>query len=168
MQAKYKELSKKALQGGASNVSCINTSSIVFDPRALLKCRFGCKRWGKYWTCPPNLSLSQEEFQAALDCYQTAMLLQASDPLLSQNISLEIEKEAMLVWHCHYAFAMALCVQCDECAYPEPCLYPHLARPAMDAFGIDIEKTVKAAGFELQFDSNGKLLPSWFSLVLIQ
>jgi hypothetical protein len=84
------------------------------------------------------LWLQGKSWLAILDCYQTAMLLQASDPLLSQNICLEIEKEAMLVWQCPYAF------------------------------GIDIKKTLQAAGFELQLDPHGKLLPSWFSMVLIQ
>ncbi len=41
---------------------------------------------------------------------------------------------------CGFAFALALCVQCEECAYPEPCLHPHLARPAMDAYGMDVGK----------------------------
>ncbi|MFP4588027.1 MAG: DUF2284 domain-containing protein [Desulfohalobiaceae bacterium] len=69
-------------------------------------------------------------------------------------------KEAILVWNCHYAFAMTLCVLCKQCAYPKSCLYPHLARPAMSAFGIDIDKTLKAAGFAVQLDPNGELVPS--------
>lgn len=168
MEKLYKKLINKALGGGASKAVLFDASSIVFDPRSLLKCRFGCKRWGRYWTCPPNLSLTQEQFKEALRCYQSAILIQASDPLLSQNVSLEVEKEAMLTWGCHYAFALTLCVQCDECVFPEPCVYPHRARPSMDAFGIDIGKTVQAAGFEVEFDQQGRLLPCWYSMVLIQ
>ena len=168
MQKLYKALKERALQSGANKAVIIETSQIVFDPRSFLKCRFGCKRWGNYWTCPPNLSLSQEQFLEAFNCYQYAIIIQASDPLLSQQVSLEVEKQAMLTWNCHYAFALVLCVQCEECAYPEPCRYPHLARPAMDAFGVDIGKTAQNVSLEVEFDKDGQLLPCWYSMVLIQ
>jgi predicted metal-binding protein len=78
-----------------------------------------------------------------------------------------IEKEAMLTMGCSFAFAMVLCVECEECAYPDPCRYPHLARPSMDAYGIDIGKTLEPLNFKVEFDAEGKLLPAWYSMVLI-
>ena len=37
----------------------------------------------------------------------------------------------------------------------------------MDAYGMDIGKTVEPLGFEVAFDPDGKLLPAWYSMVLI-
>lgn len=167
MEKKFENLAQKARDLGANAAGLIRTDSIVFDPRSFLKCRFGCNRWGKYWTCPPHMEISYEQFTAAFDRYQTALIIQASSPKKSQEITLEIEKEAMLSNQCTFAFAMVLCVMCDECAYPEPCKFPHLARPSMDAYGIDIGKTVEPLGLKTTFDENGKLLPSWYSMVLL-
>jgi predicted metal-binding protein len=103
----------------------------------------------------------------AFSQYETAMIIKTAAPSVGQDVTLAIEKEAMLTSAATFAFAMALCVQCEECAYPDPCLYPHLARPSMDAYGVDIGKTIEPLGFNVAFDPEGKLLPAWYSLVLI-
>ena len=163
----YDHLIKKALEAGAIDARLLETNRVVFDPRSHLKCRFGCGRWGKYWTCPPHLATSSGNFQEAFDRYKTAMILKTADPKKGQEVTLAIEREAMLSGGCIFAFGLALCVQCEACAYPEPCRYPHLARPAMDAFGVDIGKTVEPLGFQVKFDKEGKLLPAWYSMVLL-
>lgn len=163
----YDSLAKKALELGAIEARCFETGQIVFDPRSHLKCRFGCGRWGKYWTCPPHLVLSPERFKEAFDRFRTAMMIQTRDPKKGQEVALALEKEAMLSFGAIFAFALVLCVQCEECAYPEPCRSPHLARPAMDAFGVDIGKTIEPLGFFVEFDKEGKLLPAWYSMVLL-
>ncbi|MCF8038688.1 MAG: DUF2284 domain-containing protein [Desulfohalobiaceae bacterium] len=49
----YDPLMEKAIELGASAARILLTDQIVFDPRSHLKCRFGCSRWGNFWTCPP-------------------------------------------------------------------------------------------------------------------
>ncbi len=167
MGKKLETLVEKAATLGAAEAMLMETDQIVFDSRSHLKCRFGCGRWGKYWTCPPNMHITQENFMEAFSRYTTAIIFKTSDPKKGQEVSLAIEKEAMLSNGCMFAFAMALCVQCEECAFPDPCLYPHMARPAMDAYGVDIGKTVEPLGFKVELDPDGKLLPAWYSLVLL-
>ena len=168
MNSQFDELTKKAVELGALEAKLLPTDAIVFDPRSFLKCRFGCSRYGGNWTCPPNLNLSPERFMEAFERYETAIMIKSAEPKISQEVTLAIEKEAMLTCGCMFAFAMALCVQCETCAFPDPCLYPNLARPTMDAYGIDIGKTVEALGFDkVEFDREGKLLPAWYSMVLI-
>lgn len=99
--------------------------------------------------------------------YKNAIIIKTPDPKKGQEVALAMEKEAMLSQGCQFSFAMALCVQCEECAYPDPCLFPHLARPAMDAYGVDIGKTLKPLGFKVEFDKQGKLLPAWYGMVLL-
>ncbi|MDM8556470.1 DUF2284 domain-containing protein [Desulfococcaceae bacterium HSG7] len=167
MEEKYQALIEKAVELGATQAKLIDTQKIVFDPRSYLKCRFGCNRWGKYWTCPPHLDISPEMFMEAFEQYKQAIIIKTTDPKIGQEVSVNIEKEAMLTHGCSFAFAMALCVQCDECAYPDPCLFPHLARPSMDAYGVDIGKTLEPLGFKVEFDKKGALLPAWYSMVLV-
>lgn len=168
MDRNIKTLINYALAQGALVAEPINTEQIVFDPRSHLKCRFGCNRWGKFWTCPPHLNLTQEQFLEAFKKYQTAIFIRTADPEKGQKVALAVEKEAMLSYNYQFAFAMVLCVQCDSCSYPESCRYPHLARPAMDAYGVDIGQTVQQLGLQVEFDKNGKLLPAWYSLVLLK
>lgn len=163
----YQPLVQKALDLGALEARLIDTQAIVFDARSFLKCRFGCNRWGRYWTCPPHLSISPESFMEAFAQYSKALIIQTADPRKGQDVTLAIEKEAMLIGKSPFAFAMVLCVQCETCAYPEPCIFPHLARPSMDAYGIDIGATVAPLGFKVEFDPQGRLLPAWYSMVLV-
>ena len=163
----FASLVDKALELGASTAKLIDIDQIVFDPRSALKCRFGCNRWGKYWTCPPHLSISQEGFMEALKNYHQALIFAAPEPKSGQKVGLALEKEAMLALRSYFAFAMVLCVKCDECSYPEPCRFPHLARPSMDAYGIDIGRTVEPLGLKCEFDREGKLIPVWYGMVLL-
>ena len=167
MEEKYQALIEKAVELGATQAKLIDTQNIVFDPRSYLKCRFGCNRWGKFWTCPPHLDISPEMFMEAFEQYKQAIIIKTTDPKMGQKVAVNIEQEAMLTHGCSFAFAMALCVQCDECAYPDPCLFPHLARPSMDAYGVDIGKTLEPLGFKVEFDKKGALLPAWYSMVLV-
>ena len=167
MTEKYAALAAKAVALGATEARLIETDRIIFDPRSFLKCRFGCNRWGKYWTCPPHMGITSAQFMESFSRYKMGLVIQSPDPTISQEVTLAIEKEAMMTHGCMYAFAMVLCVQCEECAYPAPCHHPHLARPSMDAYGMDIAETVALLNFEVRFDPNGQLLPAWYSMVLL-
>ena len=94
-------------------------------------------------------------------------MFQTTDPKAGQEVGLAVEKEAMLSYNCTYAMAPVLCVQCDQCAFPNPCNFPHLARPLMDAYGMDIGKTIEPLGLKVEFDKDGKLLPAWYGMVLL-
>ncbi|MBI5603602.1 MAG: DUF2284 domain-containing protein [Deltaproteobacteria bacterium] len=168
METKYAGLVKKGLELGAQEAKTLSAAKIIFDSRAFLKCRFGCNRWGKYWTCPPHTNFSPQMFREAFSNYQEAIFIKTVDPKMGQEIAVALEKEAMLSYGCQFAFAMAMCVQCETCAFPEPCRYPHLARPSMDGFGVDIGKTLEPLGFKVEFDKNGEFLPAWYSMVLLE
>ncbi len=163
----YETLIDRSIELGSIEARLVPTNEIVFDDRAFLKCRFGCNRWGKYWTCPPNLALTPERFMDAFEKYDQSIFIKASDPGLGQEAAVAIEKEAMLSHGCMFAFAMAMCVQCEECAFPDPCRHPHLARPSMDGYGVDIGKTLEPLGFKVELDKKGEFLPVWYVMVLL-
>ena len=99
--------------------------------------------------------------------YSVALVIKTADQKLGQDVSVAIEKEAFISHGAAFAFALALCVKCEECAYPDPCLYPDLARPSMDAYGVDIGKTLEPLNFNIEFSKDGELLPAWYSMVLL-
>lgn len=167
MEDKFLELVERAEELGANAAKLITTDQIHFDARSRLKCRFGCNRWGRFWTCPPNTNVSQEQFMEAFELYTHGLVIQCAEPKKSQEITLALEKEAVFNCGSTFAFALALCVACEECAFPEPCLHPELARPTMDGYHMDIGRTVEPLGFEVKFDVGGQLLPAWYSMVLL-
>jgi predicted metal-binding protein len=167
LERSLEDLVHEAVRLGATDAKLLKREDIVFDPRSFLKCRFGCNRWGKYWTCQPNIGITPDQFQAALERYRTAIAIQSTDPRISQEVTLAIEKKAMLEYGALYSFALVLCVMCEKCAFPDPCRFPHLARPAMDGLGVDIMKTLEPLGFKVAFDAQGALLPAWYSMVLL-
>ena len=71
----YEALIDKSIELGAIEAKLVPSTEIVFDDRAFLKCRFGCNRWGKYWTCPPNLELSREQFMTAFEKYEQSIFI---------------------------------------------------------------------------------------------
>jgi predicted metal-binding protein len=168
MKKELQRLAEKAVELGAEEAQIIDAEAIVFDSRSFLKCRFGCNRWGRYWTCPPNLEISPEKFQEAFSLYSKAIILKTTDAKTGQDVALKVEKEAMLSYQCMHAFAMVLCVWCEECSHPEPCRFPHLARPSMDAYGIDIGRTVEPLGMKVEYNDQGQMLPCWYSMVLLE
>lgn len=167
MDQSLSELLEFAKSSGAMEAKLIPVNDIVFDRRSILKCRFGCNRWGKYWTCSPNIGISVDEFKEIVACYRTAIILKCSDPKSAQEITLALEKKAILEYGAVFAFALLLCVQCEKCAFPEPCRFPEKARPSMDGLGIDVVQTVKSLGFRVKFDKVGNLLPGWYTMVLL-
>ena len=74
MEKKLDYLVDKAVELGASEAKVIKTEGIVFDSRSYLKCRFGCGRWGKYWTCPPHLDITPERFEQLCDEFRSPHL----------------------------------------------------------------------------------------------
>jgi predicted metal-binding protein len=65
-------------------------------------------------------------------------------------------------------FSGGTCTLCDECVtkHPgEPCRHPFQARPAMEAVGIDVIKTVEKAGFKAAAPTMDKLLV--YGMVLV-
>jgi hypothetical protein len=37
----------------------------------------------------------------------------------------------------------------------------------MDGYGVDIGRTVESIGFKVEFDKEGKMLPVWYVMVLL-
>jgi predicted metal-binding protein len=157
-----------ALEMGAAHAVAIRASDIVLDPRTYLKCMYGCKDWGRNWTCPsaPG-AIKPWDFKNILRRYKSAILVHCAEKKLSQKISYELERQAFLDG-LYFAFSMSDCSLCEQCAHPEPCRVPRQARPAMQALGIDVYATARRQGLPL-FPLKDETEPqNWYSLVLME
>ena len=94
MTQNYQGLIDKSIELGAEDAKLIDTAKVIFDPRSHLKCRFGCNRWGKFWTCPPHNGISQKMFMESYAKYNVGLVIKTTNAKLGQDISLAIEKEA--------------------------------------------------------------------------
>jgi predicted metal-binding protein len=71
---KFVFLKDLALELGASVAKVIPANEIVVENRVVLKCRVGCKHYGKTLMCPPY-SPSVDEFRKSLSEYSYALVL---------------------------------------------------------------------------------------------
>lgn len=139
-----------------------------------------CSNFGNSWGCPP-FDFDTEDF---LRQYKHAHLMVAkmtpSDDdipvedtqrfILPERIKIERELLEMERKYGGRAFAyIGKCLHCNDgiCTRKcdKPCLHPEKVRPSLEAFGLDIEMTLKELfGIELLWGKDGKL-PEYLVLV---
>jgi predicted metal-binding protein len=161
---------QQALKMGAKNAVRFEIGDIVFDPRVVLKCIFGCGDFGRNHTCPYQKSpLAMKEYEEIFSRYKWGIIFGCADKNTSQKISFEIERLCFLDGY-YFAFSLSDCGLCKECSKVsgEPCRVPAKARPAFHSVGIDVFKTVKKFDLPLYVaqDQNAEL--NWYSAVFVE
>ena len=129
--------------------------AVAVDPRAVptaewvrWKCQYGCGGYGRRLGCPPH-SPTPTQTLALLDGYTVGVLAHFAGELRPSGVMVAAEREAFLDGH-HKAFALGEgpCRLCEACNL-ERCAHPAQARPSMEACGIDVFATARAAGFPI-------------------
>lgn len=163
------QLQGKAIELGADHAVIFNLEQIVFDPRTLLKCMFGCSDWGHGHTCPSKPgSLKPWEYQKIFEKYQWGIIVHSTSKKVSQEISFKLEQEAFLAGH-YFAFSLSDCAVCGECSgfKGKACIDPRRARPAFHSVGIDVFATVKQFGLPLSTLADESEEQNWYSAVFV-
>ncbi|HEX9912659.1 MAG TPA: DUF2284 domain-containing protein [candidate division Zixibacteria bacterium] len=170
---KYRDLAKKS---GAVWVKIINPENVVAAEWVRLKCQYGCNRYGTCLTCPPY-SPTPEQTKRMLKDYSKALIMVYDIPpernernlrkKLRRDVA-KIEKEIFLDGH-YKAFGMACgpCNLCKVCNLSYPCKFEDLARPSMEACGIDVYQTLANTGYELKVVKSYEEGCKFCSLILI-
>ena len=161
---------QQALDMGAKNAVRFEIGDIVFDPRVVLKCLFGCEDFGRGHTCPYQKSpLNMKEYEEIFAKYSWGIIIGCADKAVSQKISYEIERTCFLDGY-YFAFSLSDCGLCKVCTkiHDEPCRVPAKARPAFHAVGIDVFKTVHKFGLPLYVATNPDAEINWYSAVFIE
>ena len=159
---------------GAANAKIIKTEEIPVDERVPLKCQIpSCFGYGTSAHCPPN-AMKPNELRKYLENFLWAIFFTREFPtelLLKdrtdkdrlaafQSIYKIIKSiESMAFYEGHYlAFGLgagscrgSLCGQHKNCSVLEGknCRFGLLARPSMEAVGVDVYKMTAAAGWDI-------------------
>ncbi len=131
-------------------ITPIFPKDVVTAPWVNAKCRFGCKGFGKNLQCPP-LGMDHDKTRRLLDDYTTAFLVKGAPPGKQfHDALLALERHAFLKgYHKAFVFGAGPCPVCPKCPEDGTCRHHDLARPAMEASGIDVYTTVSNAGWSL-------------------
>jgi len=169
-QTSAKHFTELATKLGADHAVVFKIEDIVFDPRTILKCMFGCSDWGKGHTCPSRPgSLKTWEYQRVFEKYSWGIIIHSTSKKLSQDVSFAIERDAFLKGY-YFAFSLSDCALCSECAghRSAECADPKKARPALQSVGIDVFETVHRFGLPLKTLRDQDEQQNWYSAVFIE
>ncbi|MCD6203646.1 MAG: DUF2284 domain-containing protein [Methanophagales archaeon] len=184
------------LRGIHSDFKLIFTDKVEVGDWVRWRCRYGCKAYGKHLNCPPYVP-SPEETRKLIRCYERAIVARFdAKPDLEvppshihhflwdaikvfYDTMFEMERHAFLSGY-YKVFAMVglCCAYCDECiperenfldhAAKRFCIHPHKMRPGMEACGIDVFKTVRNAGYEVEALTSPYEKITFFGLLLLE
>jgi predicted metal-binding protein len=177
------ELKEKALEIGASNATIVDTTIISIEDKIIEYCQKPpCKSYGKSANCPPY-AMKPAQTRKLVGQYSNALVFKtdvATKILISEKqisaFKLIFEIAAKLEAHAinsgytasrGLAAGSCLPVFCKErtCRViedDEPCRFPSLARPSMEAVGINVFKLIQDVGWEIYpitKDSNPDTVP---------
>jgi predicted metal-binding protein len=161
---------KMATELGADHAVVFKIDDIVFDPRTILKCMFGCGDWGKGHTCPSRpRSLQPWEYERIFRKYSWGVIVHSTSKKVAQEASFAVEREAFIEGY-YFAFSLSDCALCNECAgfRSSECVNPKKARPAFHSVGIDVFKTVHQFGLPLKTLRDEDEQQNWYSAVFIE
>jgi predicted metal-binding protein len=163
-----KKLEACAQEAGALIARRIPVDKVVVDERVYYKCLYGCPSYNSSKMCPPNTP-HPVDFERALRKYRWGVVVQTR-PSDINEIVVAVERQAFL-WGHYLALGLrgGPCMLCDECTDPdEPCRNPQMARPAMEAVGIDVFATLKNARIRTEIKKTGE--EEWFchGLILVE
>lgn len=182
-----------AMDSGATAIKKIDTSKITTAHWVRLKCQYGCKNYGTRYTCPPY-SPSPDETRKVLDEYKTAYLIRYDGFLgfdeypprdLSKamtELSLHVckavydmERFAFLSGYFKaFSYGAHRCRMCEVCALADQkqCRFQAVARPSLEAAGIDVFATAKNAGLDTRVVPDRNILKPeqlpTFTLLLLE
>jgi predicted metal-binding protein len=166
----------EARRMGALDAVVVSPPQQVFTAAWVrLRCQYGCSGYGLCLTCPPH-SPTPETTRKMLDEYRSAILIHSDQWSLTREIAQALELKIFLGGY-YQAFAF-VCGPCDFCktcvvARAKPgkaavCKHPEQARPAMEAAGIDVFATARAAGLPIEVVRTTKCPQNYYALVLVE
>jgi len=180
MQIKFEKLIALPLSLGAYKANVIEAKEISLDRAFREMCASNaCGMYGKCWMCPPDVGeiddLMNEvrQYDYALvyqtvteleDSYDFEGMLEARRqmPKISQSLRKSFEDASFSkVLH----LGVGNCGVCQSCAKQtgEPCRFPSLALPSLEAYGVNVSELAKAAGMKY---INGQDTVTYFGAVL--
>jgi predicted metal-binding protein len=163
-------LKKKAMALGASDAVVVPADVIPIEDEIIEMCRPpNCEQYGKSANCPPH-AMTPEDARQWIRSYHSALIfkIDVSPRVLFSESGLEIFKKIFLIsarleefsvgqghalskglaaGSCKTVFCRD--IPCDALIKDGKCRYPSLARPSMEALGINVFRLAKEVGWEI-------------------
>lgn len=176
----FEFLSSAPIEFGAYKAKIINSKDISFERYFRDMCASNaCGMYGKCYMCPPDIGdievlISQvQRYDYAL-VYQTVSVLEDSydfeGMLAAKKRTVPIAQKLRKVFaDMNISNALHLgaggCGVCETCAKAtnEPCRFPKLALPSLEAYGINVSQLAKSADMKY---TNGPNTVTYFGAVL--
>ena len=171
-------LDTKAL--GSDNAKVIRTNQIVLDPVFRQICASNsCGMYGKCWMCPPDVG-DADELMNEVGTYDYALVYQKIGTLedsfdfegminakrefygLTKKVKKLFDSQKLSkILH----LGAGGCGVCEVCAKKsaEPCRFPNLATPSLEAYCINVSKLAQSADMKY---INGQNTVTYFGAVL--
>ncbi len=164
--ANRKEIGRKGLEKmfkkhGYDDYKWINPKSIVVAQWARIKCMFGCKKYGKCGTCPPNTP-SVGECKDFFKGYKTSVVFHFTKKVKrpedrfawTRKVNLKLlklEREVFLSgYYKAFLFFMDSCNLCESCpGIKQLCKNPKMSRPTPESMAMDVFTTVRKIGYPI-------------------
>jgi len=165
-----------ARRSGAQETALIPTRNVVTAEWVRLKCQFGCGGYGKRLCCPPQTP-TPATTRRMLDEYRTALLYTYRGPgpdrsparRNMERVLARLERTIFLDgFYKTLALGAGPCRLCAACDPTRRCRHPELARPAMEACGIDVYATCRNAGIKLEVVRELNDRQKYVNLILIE
>jgi predicted metal-binding protein len=157
-----KDLERLFASRGFTDVRWIDPADIVTAEWVRMKCRFGCREYGRNAACPPNTPpvtecarFFQEYRRAAVFHFPKKVDRPEDRHAWTRKLNLELIKLEQEVFKAGFFKAFLLffdsCGICLECAAARAeCKEPKLARPTPESLGVDVFTTVRKIGYPIE------------------
>lgn len=158
----------RAVALGAESAKKIDPATVVTAPWVRLKCRFGCGGYGSSLCCPPHTPTPAETAEIVASYGQAILFLVSKGS--PTKIAAQLERELFLDgFYKAFGLGAGPCFLCEEeCAFEKGCRHASDARPCMESCGIDVYRTVRTNGFEIDVLRTREEKPRFFGLVLVE
>ncbi len=163
-----------AKEKGMDEAVVVATSRVHTAPWVKLKCQFGCHRYNNSLCCPPRTP-APDEMRIILDSYSRAILLHKLWPdgttdIKSFNDTVVNIELALFFDGFYKAWAMGSgpCKRCEKCNVTGSCVHSSIARPSMEACGIDVFRTAADANIFFPVLRGREERRNSFGLVLVE
>jgi predicted metal-binding protein len=178
-----RRLQEIAKQHEWDSVYPMKAGQIVVENWVRLKCQYGCLYYNSNWCCPPATP-GPEEVRNILHDYSLALMLVGTQrcPEFYKNKKRKrarqvkywkdtVSLERFLFLEGYYkAFSLISgpCALCKECAYPKRCHFPQERRPSLEAFSIDVVKTLQNLGLTTPIAMDVKDVFYQYAMILVE
>jgi predicted metal-binding protein len=161
------EIGNLCKERNAIDFKFIEPLSIVVGHWTIHKCQFGCSGYNTNLCCPPYAPTPDVTKKIIADFDHALLIHFGREEKISKSV-VQIEREIFLKNYPKViGFVAGPCTICKECTLTE-CQFPKLARPSMEACGIDVYSTAKTNGFAINVLKSKEETQNYYGLILIE